>query len=240
MPLKEQPVNEHRWCNPSRLDYCRRELHTADAAVTACHVTSCTANAIVTAYQAACTALACTAAAAATIKRLEVGDSVKISDHFVSKNVLADLTMDDCHDQTLRVYAILNKQPDSTPIDGSALEFFGQKFPAITYNRIPTDPSNITNKIGRQVSGLKVKGVLNNNIIPLNDVLSINKLTDSRAQVATPKMALMYEHTVSYADQFPPFDSNARVALFIGINNEKALDTHVPSCTGRISSPALH
>ena len=197
MPLKEQPVNEHSRRIPSRLDYCRREQHTTDAAVTACHVTPCTAYATVTAYQVdAFTALACTAAA--TITRIEVGDSVKISDHFVSKNVLVDLTVDDCPDQTLRVYALFNKQPDSTSINDSALEFFGQQPPTMTHNTIHADPSNITSKIGRQVSGVKVKGVLNNNIIP-----------------------------ASYANQFPPFHSNAQLSLLIRINNKEGLDTRV-------------
>ena len=42
------------------------------------------------------------------------------------------------------MYAILNKQPDSTPIDDSALEFFGRQSPAITYTLTAADPSNIT------------------------------------------------------------------------------------------------
>ena len=69
--------------------------------------------------------------------------------------------------------------------------------------------------------------MLNDNSIPLKDVLSIQKFTDSRTQVTTILMALIHEHTASYADRFPPFDSNAQVSLLIGINNEIALDTRV-------------
>ena len=170
-----------------------------------------------------------TSASAVDLSMTKVGgECTQVGSILVSKTVLVDIMLDGCPGKSLRVYAILDEQSDSTLIDDAALDFFGKQFPSVTYDLVPADASNIIRTVGRQVKGLTVKGVLNNQILKLNDVLSLNKLTNSKAQVTTPEMALMHEHTAPYADKFPPFDSNARVALLIGIDNEKALNTQVP------------
>ena len=141
------PQTEERRRISSRLDYSlheqrrsagpQREQLTGNAAITANAVSATTAVTV-----------------EATIMSTQVGDSVKVSDHFALKTVLVDLTMDGCPDQTLRVYAIVDEQSNATLIDDAPLDLFGRQFPAITYKLIPADGSNIASTVGRQVSGL--------------------------------------------------------------------------------------
>ena len=187
-----------------------------------------------------------TGAATATIaadpmRRKVSGYFNDLDSTLVDKTVLVDLMMERCPGQSLRVCAILDKQSDATLIDNAALDFFGRQFPSVMYDLVPADASNIIGTVGRQVSGLKVKGVLNNSILNLKEMLSINKLTDSRAQVTTPQMALMHKHTASCADQFPSFNSNAQVALLLVITM-KELSKLVCLCQAYIlcsTAPAL-
>ena len=142
--------------------------------------------------------------------------------------MLTDVTLDGYPDKSLRIYTILDEQSNATLLGKHVLEYFGASFPAVHFDITTADASNISRFKGSLVSGLNVTGVLTDNSIPLHDVLTIDNLSDSRSQVATPEMAALHEHVIPFVDKFPPFDPAARVSLLIGTNNPRALETNVP------------
>ena len=89
---------------------------------------------------------------------------------------------------------------------------------------------------GQIVTGLKVRGVLEEGIIPIPWAMSCSAMADTLAEVATPDIVRIMPEASSYAKYFPDSDPSVEVLLLIGRDCGRAMKTECLTGT----EPYLH
>ena len=71
---------------------------------------------------------------------------------------------------------------------------------------------------GSILDNLEIKGELMSEWISLPEVLTTNRIPDSKGDCATPSRVSEYPHLLKYAEKFPEIPSDAKVEILIGSN----------------------
>ena len=153
-----------------------------------------------------------------------------------SKTLLVELTMEGVPNKSLTTYCILDEQSDTTLVDDKVLQFFGKDFPSQEYCIKFASQSCELNTAGHIVTGLRVRGVKEQEIIDVPLALSCPAVADTSGEVATPHIVSQHEDIASYAKYFPEFDPHAEVLILIGRNCGRAMATECLSS----SEPYVH
>ena len=153
-----------------------------------------------------------------------------------SKTLLTEITMDNVPNKSIIAYCILDEQSNTTLVDQKVIEYFGKNFPIQEYSIKFASQDCEMSTSGQVVSGLQVRGVLQDEVINIPQALSCPNIADTTREVATPDMVLKHEQIKSYAKYFPHFDPNADVLLLIGRNCGRAMATQ---CLTK-SEPYIH
>ena len=142
-----------------------------------------------------------------------------------SKTLLVEISMAEVPDKKMTAYAIIDEQSDRCLVDDRVLEFFGKDFPTVDFSMKVAVQDCELNKSGKLVSGLMVRGKLEDEIISLPETLSCQDLTDTVSEVASPEVVLKNESTAKYAQFFPELEPAAPVLLLIGRDCGRAMAT---------------
>ena len=153
-----------------------------------------------------------------------------------SKTVLVELTMDDLPGKALLTYAILDEQANTTLIDDQVADFFGLTFPRQEYSISFASRHSEYSRCGRIVSGLKVRGVLEEEVIALPPALTCSDMVDTTDEIASREVVAACPKIAQYAHKFPQYNAKAGVMLLIGRNCGRAMAT---SCLNE-EEPYVH
>ena len=123
----------------------------------------------------------------------------------------------------MRGYVIVDDQSPETLIDESVKDFFQREFPTQEYTMHTACQGLSMNVVGQIISGLSVKGVLEEEFIPLPPSFTCKDLADTRDEVATPSMARRWQHAAPFAHKFPSLDARAPMVALIGRNCPRAM-----------------
>ena len=141
-----------------------------------------------------------------------------------SKTVLVELSMKNSPKRKL-IYCIIDEASNSTLFDESLLNFFGIEFPDQSYSMKFASRNFQVQAVGQLVTGLRVRGVLCDEVIDIPDAITCPDLADTSDEVATPEMVGANERISKYANFFPEFNPNAKVLMPIGRNCGRAMAT---------------
>ena len=138
---------------------------------------------------------------------------------YCAKVLLVDLAMASDPINTIRVYAIIDEQSDTTVVDERIADYFGGDFPS---RNITT--KFVTNKAvfkhqAKVMPDLKIKGVRCKYSETLRGALTYPSVADNKHQVATPDIVERFRHTAKYSRFFPTLDDQAQVLVLIGLDN---------------------
>ena len=141
-----------------------------------------------------------------------------------SKVLLVDLTLPSQSSRTLRCYAILDEQSTTSFVDPKVVSFFDVDVPSVSYH-VRTLVTLDTPVHGKQLSGLKVRGVNQKKAISLPPVLTSNFIPDCKEEIATPETVALHRHIAHLSRNFAAYDQRAEVLLLIGRNCGPAMAT---------------
>ena len=142
-----------------------------------------------------------------------------------SKTLLVEITMSQKPEMSMMAYAIVDEQCNSTLVDTRVLEFFDLDFPSADYSIKFATQDCEERTFGKYVTGLRVKGMLMDEIIPIPEALSCSNLADTTQEVASPELVRSQRLISQFADYFPEFQPNTPVLLIIGRNCGRAMAT---------------
>ena len=148
-----------------------------------------------------------------------------------SKTLLVEIFMDGVPEKKMTAYAIIDEQSDTTLVDDRVVEYFGKDFPTQEYKMKVATQGYEFDQSGKLVSGLKIRGKLEDEIISLPEVLSNPLIADTTSEVASPEMVRKNESTYKYAQFFPERDPEAPVLLLIGRDCGRAMATECLTLT---------
>ena len=152
-----------------------------------------------------------------------------------SKTLLVEISLDNLSEKIIG-YAIIDEQSTNTLVDERVLDFFGVDFPITNYTmKVATQDCELKSS-GKLVSGLQVRGILEDEIIPIPVALSVHNIADTTSEVASPQLVRQNELIAKYASHFPKVEPQASVLLLIGRDCGRAMYTE---CLTN-SEPYLH
>ena len=124
-----------------------------------------------------------------------------------------------------RAYAIIDECSTKSFCTSSLLDSLKAKFPTLHYD-LHTLSGTKTRILGRCATGLKIRGVLSDQVLELPELWENNYIPDTKSEVAT-KDIVSKTSAAAYAQNFPPFDKNAEVSLLIGRNGHSFMNLKV-------------
>ena len=142
-----------------------------------------------------------------------------------SKTLLVEITMSQTPEKSMMAYAIIDEQCNSTLVDTRVLDFFDLDFPSADFSIKFATQDCEERTFGKYVTGLRVKGMLMNEIIPIPEALSCSNLADTTQEVASPELVRSHRLISQFADYFPEFQPETPVLLIIGRNCGRAMAT---------------
>ena len=95
----------------------------------------------------------------------------------------------------MRAYCIIDEQSNTSLVDERVVDFFGKEFPTQEYCIKFASQNCEMNTSGSLVTGLKVRGVKEKEVIEVPQALSCASLSDTTSEVATPEIVLQDKHT---------------------------------------------
>ena len=113
-------------------------------------------------------------------------------------------------------YVIIDEMSTTTLVDDRVVEYFGVSFPSQEYTMKFASQDCELHTAGKLVTGLKVRGALQKEVLTVPEALSCSSLADNRLEVATPSMLENHPLICQFARYFPDFDHNAHVLLLLG------------------------
>ena len=132
-----------------------------------------------------------------------------------SKTLLVELTMKG-ETKSLLCLCIIDEQSTVTLVDDRVVQYFGKSFPTQEYSlKFACDNYEISNR-GHLVSGLEVRGMLEEDKISLPTALSCPNIADTSDEVAFPSDLQYIKQLSKYAELFPNPIKDAEVLLLIG------------------------
>ena len=144
-------------------------------------------------------------------------DSQKSS--YCTKVLLVDISLDSRPDHTLRAYAILDEQSDTTIVDERVADYFGGEYPTrVISTSFVTSKAKFKHK-ARCLPKLRITGVGCKNYEVLNNALTYPSVHSNKNQVATPEVFNRFRHTSRYAHRVPELDESADVLILVGLDN---------------------
>ena len=142
-----------------------------------------------------------------------------------SKTLLVELTMDGVPNKCMRAYCIIDEQSNTSLVDERVVDFFGKEFPTQEYCIKFASQNCEMNTSGSLVTGLKVRGVKEKEVIEVPQALSCASLSDTTSEVATPEIVLQDKQTAPFSGFFPEFDPDAEALILLGRNCGRAMAT---------------
>ena len=143
-----------------------------------------------------------------------------------SKTLLVEISMDGVCDKSLLAYCILDEQASTTLVDERVVTFFERQFPTRDFTTHFASQNMSMNYNGSIVTGLKVRGVKEKDSISIGQALSFPNISDTRGQVATPKIVKAHEHIAHLSENFPEFNPDVEVLLLIGYDCNAAMASY--------------
>ena len=153
-----------------------------------------------------------------------------------SKTLLVELTMEGLENKSLQCYAIVDEQSNTTLVDEYVVEYFGREFPQQNYSMKFASQSCELSSSGSLVTGLRVRGVREKEIVHIPQALSCTDIADTTHEVATPHTVRSHPSISHFAKHFPKFNPKAKVLILIGRNVGRAMATR---CVTSVE-PYLH
>ena len=142
-----------------------------------------------------------------------------------SKTLLVEITMSQVPEKSMLGYAIIDEHCNKALVDTRVLDFFELDFPTedVTLKFATQDCEERTK--GKRVTGLQVKGMLKDEIIPIPEAISRPNLPDTTQEVTTPEVVKKNRLISQFAKYFPKFQPQTPVLLIIGRNCGRAMAT---------------
>ena len=142
-----------------------------------------------------------------------------------SKTVLVELTMEDMPQKSMMAYAIIDEQSNTTLVDDRVVEYFGKEFPTQEFSiKFASQDCEMATS-GKVVSGLKIRGVNEQEVITISEALSCPNIADTTKEVATPSKVRNHPYISQFAKYFPEFNDDAKVLILLGRNCGRAMAT---------------
>ena len=126
--------------------------------------------------------------------------------------------MDGVPKKSLIAYCIVDEQSNTTLVDQKLVSFFCKEFPEQKYSVKFASQDCELRTCGSKVSGFNVRGIFQDEIIPIPDALSCSNIADTSNEVATPSIVRSHKHTAQYARFFPDYEPKAEMMILIGRN----------------------
>ena len=142
-----------------------------------------------------------------------------LSSAFCAKVVLVDLALASDPGNSIRVYAIIDEQSDTTVVDERVADHFGGSFPTREITTRFVTKKAVFRHEAKVLPELRVKGVMSKYSETLKGALSYPSVADNKHQVATPEIVQRFAHTARYSKYFPALDDCAEIMVLIGIDN---------------------
>ena len=142
-----------------------------------------------------------------------------------SKTMLVEVTMDSVPNKSLWAYAILDEQSNVTLVDDSLVDYFGGEFPSQEYSLSFASRKCEMSTSGRLVTGLKIRGKLEDEIVSLPPALSCPEMTNTCDDVASAEIVANCPSISSFTNCFPRHDPEAQVLLLVGRDCARAMAT---------------
>ena len=141
-------------------------------------------------------------------------------------------------DMELDCLAIIDEQSSHTFVDERILEILQVSPSNVAERRYRlTTVQKLDSLVdGKEVSGLEVRGIGEENWLQLPPSLSHPGLPDTRSEMATPAVVRGHSHTKRFSRHFKDVDESLEVRVLIGANCGKAMLTR---CYGT-SAPFVH
>ena len=158
------------------------------------------------------------------VKCTQVCDSSS-SPRSCSKTLLCELSMDGVPGQSLPAYVILDEQANMSIVDERVVDFFGVEFPSQEYTMKFASQECELNWTGKLVTGLRVRGVNEEEQISIPSALTCPEISDTTSEVASPQMVSNIRSVSHYARHFPEFNPEVDVLLLLGRNCGRAMHT---------------
>ena len=148
-----------------------------------------------------------------------------------SKTLLVELSMVSCPNKKIVGYAILDEQSNTTLVDEKILDLFGEDFPTLEYSMKFASQDCELKTSGKLITGLQVRGIFGDEIIPIDEALSCSNIADTTSEVASPQMVREHHSISNYARFFPDIRPEAEVLILIGRNCGRAMATECLTTT---------
>ena len=142
-----------------------------------------------------------------------------------SKTILVEITMSQIPDKSMLAYAIIDEQCNYTLVDTRVLDFFKLDFPSADFSMKFAIQDCEEKTSGKYVTGLQVKGIFTDEVIPIPEALSCHNMTDTTQEVASPELVKKHRLISQFAKYFPEFQPQTPVLLIIGRNCGRAMAT---------------
>ena len=116
--------------------------------------------------------------------------------------------------KVLDTYIILDDQSNTSFADSTVFDFFNAEPNLFGYS-LSTLGSKTLNS-GRRITGLKIRGALENRTYDLPSLFEIVEMPDTKDEVATPEIVCQHKHLEHLASRFPSFQQDTPVLLLLG------------------------
>ena len=138
---------------------------------------------------------------------------------YCTKVLLVDIALDSDPQKTLRTYAVLDDQSDTTLIDEKVVDYFGGTYPTrnVTTNFV-TSKAKFKHD-AKVIPKIRIKGVGCNRYEVLSNVLTYPEVSSNKHQVASPEVFQRFKHAAQFAEQVPDLDNDAEVLVLVGLDN---------------------
>ena len=130
------------------------------------------------------------------------------------KTLLAKITDPKHPGKVLDAYVILDDQSNTSFADSTVFDFFNAEPNLFGYSL--TTLGSKTLNIGRRITGLKIRGALENRTYDLPSLFEIVEMPDTKDEVATAEIVCQHKHLEHLASRFPSFQQDTPVLLLLG------------------------
>ena len=138
-----------------------------------------------------------------------------------SKIVLVDVSLPERPNDIHRVYALLDKQRNTSLISPKLVDKLGVKGKSEKY-LLPTCSGSKEVRYGRRVSGLIAKS-LSGKSLTLPTCVECDSIPEDKREIPTTEMAQQFPHLQPIASKIPPSDPDAEICPLIGRDAPESL-----------------
>ena len=152
-----------------------------------------------------------------------------------SKVVLVDICLPSRSSKSMRCYAFIDEQSDSSFADPKVADFFGIHGPLVDYKLFTMENLQST-KTGIEINGIQIKGAYEERSFHLPSLITSDSIPQYKSLIAEPNVVKAHKHIAHFAKYFREPDKDTEILLLLGADSGHVMNT---KCYGH-KPPFVH